>query len=120
MAYSIGMIQTVFALTVAAAGWYYMFYSQAASRLAGVESEPVNRRRVRLRRLNGLMMFLLGIFFFAGFFAVDLDHPTISFFLVWLVTMFLLLAIVVLAVIDVRLTLKLKFSTREEAGGSRQ
>src|SRR5688572_31967441 len=80
VAYSIGMIQTIFALTVAAAGWYYMFYSQAASRLAGVESETVNRRRVRLRRLNGLMMFLLGIFFFAGFFAVDLDRPTVAFF----------------------------------------
>ena len=110
VAYSIGMIQTIFALTVAAAGWYYMFYSQAASRLAGVESEPVNRRRVRLRRLNGLMMFLLGIFFFAGFFAVDLDRPTVAFFVVWLIAMFLLLAIVVLAVIDVRLTLKLKLS----------
>ena len=113
MTYSIDMIQTVFALTVAAAGWYYMFYSQAASRLAGVEGESVNRRRVRLRRVNGLMMFLLWVFFFAGFFAVDLDRPTIAFFVVWLVAMFLLLAIVVLAAIDVRLTLRLKFSARD-------
>lgn len=112
MAYSIDMLQTVFALTVAAAGWYYMFYSQAASRLAGVERDDVNRRRVRLRRVNGLMMFLLGVFFFAGFFAVDLDRPTVAFFVVWLIAMFLLLAIVVLAAIDVRLTLKLKFSGR--------
>jgi peptidoglycan/LPS O-acetylase OafA/YrhL len=111
VAYSIDMIQTVFALTVAAAGWYYMFYSHAAERLAGVEGDDVNRRRVRLRRVNGLMMFLLGVFFFAGFFAVDLDRPTIAFFLVWLIAMVLLLAIVVLAAIDVRLTLKLKFGT---------
>lgn len=113
VAYSIDMLQTVFALTVAAAGWYYMFYSQAASRLAGVEGDAVNRRRVRLRRVNGLMMFLLGVFFFAGFFAVDLDRPTVAFFLVWLIAMFLLLAIVVLAVIDVKLTMKLKFGTRD-------
>ena len=110
MAYSLDMLQTAFALVVAAAGWYYMFYSEAASRLAQVEGEAVNRRRVRLRRLNGLMMFLLAVFFFAGFFAVDLDRPTVAFFVVWLIAMFLLLAIVVLAVIDVRLTLKLKLS----------
>jgi hypothetical protein len=91
------MLQTAFALVVAAAGWYYMFYSQAASRLAGVEGEAVNRRRVRLRRVNGLMMFLLGVFFFAGFFAVDLDRPTVA----------------LLAAIDVRLTLKLKLSGRD-------
>ena len=32
--------------------------------------------RVWLRRINGVLMFLLAICFFAGFFAVDIEHPT--------------------------------------------
>ena len=40
------VIQGLFALSVAATGWYYMFYSRAASRLGEIENESLNRRRM--------------------------------------------------------------------------
>src|SRR5689334_6250837 len=43
-------LPAVFALLVMTAGWYYLFYSPAATRLTGVESDDANRLRIRLRR----------------------------------------------------------------------
>ncbi|MCY2954956.1 MAG: hypothetical protein NTU53_23750 [Planctomycetota bacterium] len=84
-----------------------MFYSVAAGSLAGVEHSRMNRRRVRLRKAGGLAMFLLGVFFFAGFYAVELDRPSRGFYLIWAMVLFLLLAIVVLGAIDLLMTRKL-------------
>ena len=53
-------------LVVAAAGWFYMFYSRAAHSLTGIENDEINLKRIRLRRVGGLVMFVLAIFFFAG------------------------------------------------------
>ena len=86
----------IFSLAVAAAGWYYMFYSRAASRLSGIEDAHVNSMRIWLRKINGLLMFLLAISFFAGFFAVDLDHPTRMTAFVWLAVCGLVLALLAL------------------------
>src|SRR2546423_8697867 len=66
----------IFSLFVAACGWYYMFYSKAATRLCGIEDAHVNNLRVWLRRMNGLLMFLLARCFFSGFFPVVLARPT--------------------------------------------
>ena len=41
----------IFSLFVAAAGWYYMFYSKAASRLSGIEDSRANGVRVWLRKM---------------------------------------------------------------------
>src|SRR3954470_16488360 len=98
----------IFSLAVAAAGWYYMFYSRAASRLSGIEDTHINTTRVWLRKINGLLMFLLAICFFAGFFAVDLDHPTRMTAFVWLAVCGLLLALLALGVVDLRLTWRLR------------
>src|SRR5580765_2737784 len=98
----------IFSLFVAACGWYYMFYSRAASRLSGIEGPNVNTVRVWLRRMNGLLMFLLAICFFAGFFAVDLDKPTKMTAIVWLAVCGLVLALLALGLVDVRLTWRLR------------
>ena len=45
-------LPAIFALLVAAAGWYYLFYSKAAIGLRGIEDDRQNRLRVRLRRLR--------------------------------------------------------------------
>ena len=58
---------SIFSLLVAAAGWYYMFYSRMAEKLAPIEEQQINRRRSRLRRIGGFFMFLLAVFLFAGF-----------------------------------------------------
>jgi uncharacterized membrane protein len=98
----------IFSLFVAACGWYYMFYSKAASRLCGMEDARINMLRVWLRRMNGLLMFLLAICFFAGFFAVDLDRPTKMTAIVWLAVCGLVLALLALGLVDLRLTWRLR------------
>jgi len=102
------MLATAFALLLAVAGWYYMFHSGSAAALAEVEGDAANRRRVRLRRAGGVAMFLLGVCFYAGFYAVDADRPTVGFYLVWLAVMVLLMAVVILGIIDLYLTWKLR------------
>jgi hypothetical protein len=58
------LLPAILALLVAAAGWYYAFYSSAAGKLSGIERPSANRLRVRLRRINGCLMIVLGALFF--------------------------------------------------------
>lgn len=102
------VIQGIFALSIAATGWYYMFYSRAAERLAQVEAETINHRRVRLRQVGGFFMLLLGIFFFAGFYSVDQDRPTAAFFVIWTAVCLLVMIVLVLGLADLRLTWRLR------------
>lgn len=97
----------IFSLLVAAAGWFYMFYSQAAEKLAIIEQPDVNRRRVRMRRLGGTCMILLGASFYVCCDAlIDRDAEMAT---MMLMAVFLLLAaVLVLALIDLRLTRALR------------
>ena len=101
-------LAAIFALLVAAAGWFYMFYSRAAHNLAGIENDAINRKRIKLRRLNGFVMFLLAILFFAGFWTVDPQQSAGWYLAIWLSVLLLLGLIVILVMIDLRLTLKLR------------
>jgi hypothetical protein len=109
MAYLAG----IFALLTGAAGWYYLFYSRAAERLSDVEDERINARRVRLRRAGGVAMLMLGGFLYAGFRTLDNPNQSPGAFLgVWLAVFTLLAVLVVLALIDVRLTHRLRARQR--------
>jgi hypothetical protein len=103
----------IFALFTAAAGWFYMFYSGATKRLAAIENQRLNAQRAVLRRAGGAAMFLLGAFFFAGFYAFDdpKQSPT-AFLAVWLTVFALLILVIVLAMIDLRLTRRLRASQK--------
>ena len=101
-------LAAVLALLIGICGWYYAFYSQAAARLGGIEDAATNRRRSVLRRINGGVMFLLAWGFYAGFFVVDAERTPHAFIIVWLTVLLLLLAIVVLAVADLRYTTRLR------------
>ena len=101
----------IFSLLTAAAGWYYMFYSRAAQKLEHIEAQRTNTTRVRLRRVGGLVMMLLGILFFAGFQERIASHPG-AFVGIWMGVLLLLATIVVLAMVDVRLTYKLREQRR--------
>jgi peptidoglycan/LPS O-acetylase OafA/YrhL len=105
----------IFALLTGASGWFYLFYSRAAQRLAGIEEQRLNDRRIALRRVGGVVMLLLAGFFFAGFYAFD-DPPSRPglFVGVWLAVFALLIAVVVLAMLDLRLTRKLRSHTRDK------
>lgn len=105
-------LSSVFSLLVAAAGWYYMFYSRAATRLAGVEDDSANKRRQRLRQLNGFTMFLLAVGVYAGLNTVDPHSAPSAFVTVWLAVFALLLVIVLLAMFDLRLTWRLRHRRR--------
>lgn len=99
----------ILALLTGAAGWFYIFYSRAAHRLSAIEDQRLNDRRVALRRVGGVAMLLLGGFLFAGFYRLDqpIDSPG-SFLAIWLTVFVLLIVIVILGMIDLRLTYRLR------------
>lgn len=111
------VFSTIFSLLVAAAGWYYMFYSRAVANLSSIEDEAINRRRLRLRRAGGFIMFLLAIALFAGFHSVDSATSAQAFVLVWLSVFVLLLSVLLLAMADLRLTWKLRRNRLGRASG---
>jgi hypothetical protein len=104
---SVSALPGILALLAAACGWYYMFYSKAAQRLSGIEGPEVNQKRVRLRRINGFIMLLFGVCFYAGIYSVDHTRPVL-FLLIWLGVVLLLFAIVALALLDLRITARLR------------
>ena len=105
-------LAAIFALLVAAAGWYYMFYSRAASNLAGIEQHALNAKRVRLRRVGGFFMFALGVCFFALFWSVDVEESPGLSLAVLLGVLVCLMIVVLLALADLRLTWKLRQERR--------
>ena len=95
----------IFALIVLAAGWYYLFFSNAARRLSGIEDSSLNRFRVRLRRFNGIVMMLLAVTFFAANNTVTEPRSAAW---VGMSIMLLMGAMLVLALIDLQLTRRLR------------
>jgi peptidoglycan/LPS O-acetylase OafA/YrhL len=102
------MLPAAFALLVAATGWYYLFQVRVPVDPGDEQGRLFNLRRYRLRRLGGLMMLALGVLIFAGFFAVDQTQPTRAFFLIWLSVCILVVAVLMLALVDIRLTWKMR------------
>jgi hypothetical protein len=98
----------ILALLVGIAGWYYLFYSQAAKQLGQVEDSAVNRWRLLLRRVNSVVLLLMAVGFYAGFAAVDSHSQPLMYLLVWTVVCILVVIAVALAVIDLRLTAKIR------------
>jgi UDP-N-acetylmuramyl pentapeptide phosphotransferase/UDP-N-acetylglucosamine-1-phosphate transferase len=105
----------IFALVVAAAGWYYLFYSQAASKLQGVEQTAQNRLRVRLRRIGGLVILLLAASFYAMFVMLRRERFGAAGALLLLV-MVLMGAVMVLGLIDLRFTHRMRGRLRPRGG----
>ena len=116
------VVVDILALMVAASGWYYMLYSRAAHRLGKVEDRRINLSRIRCRRAAGGMLSLMGILIFVGSqprFEPQ-THPR-AYMSIWMGVMLLLMAVVVLAMVDLRLTLKLRRNSqgrRIDAGTS--
>jgi hypothetical protein len=112
-------LATSLSLLIAAAGWHYLFYSSAAARLSGVEGERLNRRRVYLRRAGGVVLLLLGPTFFAGFRTLDpqTEFNPDAFVGLWLSVLLLMGVMVILALVDVRLTLQLRKHQHATARG---
>ena len=105
-------IQGAMALLIAVAGWFYLFYSMAARRLGGVESDRLNRRRIRLRRVGGALMLALAFCFYAGCKVDEVRLPW-PWLLLWTAVVFLLLVIIALALADLWLTHGLRRQRKE-------
>lgn len=98
-------LSAVFALLTGAAGWFYLFFSKAAQNLADVEERRLNARRIYLRRVGGATMLVLAVLFYVGLHGVSTPGTLAA---VWLGVLFALAVVVVLALIDLRLTWKIR------------
>jgi hypothetical protein len=96
----------IFSLLVLASGWYYIFYSPAAHRLAAIEEQHLNRFRIRLRRFNGVVMMLLAVAFYAAVYTFGPESKALPW--AFITILLLLAAMLVLALIDVNLTRRLR------------
>jgi O-antigen/teichoic acid export membrane protein len=101
-----------FALICAIAGWFYLFSSTAARKLAAFEPNRRNSLRVVLRRVCGAALFLLAVACFAGFNTVNDRQNPGAYVAVWSAALVLLLIIIILVGIDIFLTFKLKRERR--------
>ena len=107
-------LPAIFALLVAAVGWYYLFYSKAATRLGAIEDQRANHVRGLLRRINAILMLLIALgIAFATYKFEDRRGFENAYVLTWAAVMLLLLAVVILGLIDVRLTWKLRRTLRD-------
>ena len=98
----------ILSLLTGVAGWFYLFYSKAAGGLGAVEEQRLNARRVWLRRVGGSVMLALAVLMYLGWYAVSLDPPTLAAAWVWLAVLVLLGMLSLLALVDLRLTLRLR------------
>lgn len=103
-------LPAIFSLIVAAAGWFYIFYSKAASNLSTIEATETNRLRVRLRRVGGSVMILLAVSFYLGFVSLE-RHSAIGVVGFMSAVLVFMMVIVVLGLFDLRLTKKLRDQT---------
>jgi hypothetical protein len=102
----------LFSFLCVVCGWYYLFYSKAADRLAPLEDAPINARRILLRRICGIALSLLGAAIFTAKIAQERARPA-AILACWLVVLILLIAVVALAWADMRLTAKLRRKLRD-------
>jgi hypothetical protein len=100
-------LPAIFSLLVGAAGWFYLFYSRAGAELATMEAVATNRLRVRLRRIGGFAMILLAVSFYVGMEALEQRNPT-TFVGFMIAVLLLLCAIIVLGLVDLHLTNRLR------------
>jgi hypothetical protein len=108
-------LPALLALLVLASGWYYLFYSPAAHRLKGIEQPGPNALRMRLRRANGVVMMLLAVAFFAAAYTVDEHTPRATAMLVLMSIPLLLCGMISLALIDVRLTQRMRRDRKRDS-----
>ncbi len=108
------ILPALFSLMIAIAGWYYLFNTRAAEQLAHVEDTALNSRRVRLRRIGGLLLLLLAMLFYIATAVVSWDQPTIWFLVSWLGVMILVGLVTLLALFDLRLTNQLRRRRKRE------
>jgi hypothetical protein len=105
----------IFVLLITLTGGYYLFCSQAAQKLSGIEMAMLNRWRIRLRRVNGVIMILLAVALFAGVHRVDPQRDPQIFVLGSMGILALMAMMIGLALADLRLTKRLRQTRYRQA-----
>lgn len=98
----------ILSLLIGAAGWYYLFYSRAAHNLAMLEEQRLNDWRILFRRIGGAIMLALAVCLALLFWRLETRAAPVYLLLV----LVLLVLIVVLALVDLRLTWRIRVSHR--------
>lgn len=107
------LLPGILAVFVATVGGYYLLVSPAGSELAEFEAQHLNRLRRKMRRGGGLAMLLLSAALFTLFAAAEREaFATMRWALVGV--MAVLFVLMVLALVDVRLTQKLRRFHRQK------
>lgn len=113
------LIALACSVPVALIGAYYLVNASAVNWLGNLEGQGVNRIRVRLRRVNGVVLLLMSVALYLGvsrLLQIRQGEPAgLVAPLAWIATLPLLLAMLVLAMLDVRLTRSLKRNLLREA-----
>lgn len=111
------VLSGILALMCGVAGWYYAFYSTAAGALAGVESAGVNRARIKLRRINGMLMILLGVTLYLLTSSLEQKWSAILSVVLLGSSLLLLLVVGLLAILDLKLTRRLREALQDRRPG---
>jgi len=106
-------LPAIFALLCGAAGWFYFLHASRASRLSGLEAERDNALRIRLRRIGGILMFILSVTFYASYALAHQRGNALLVLACMSVTVLLLPVILFLAWVDIRLTRKMRQHMKE-------
>lgn len=98
---------------IAIAGGFYLFNVGSAQQLMAIEGDQNNAYRMRLRRCNGAVMLVMAVVIYAGMHALDNNALRGGMAAAWLLTIAILIGVVVvLALVDLRLTAKLRSKNR--------
>ncbi len=103
-------LPAIFALIVAAAGWFYIMHASRATSLQQFEAASDNRLRIRLRRIGGGLMIALAIAFYVGYLTAERKGDAWIMLACMAVVVLLLPVILFLAYVDLRLTRKMRES----------
>lgn len=106
-------LPAIFALLCGAAGWFYFLHASRAAYLEGMEQPRDNALRIRLRRIGGVLMFVLAIAFYASYALSQRHGNPLLVLLCMAVTILLLPVILFLAWVDLRLTRKMRENMKE-------
>lgn len=108
------IIPTVFSLLCAAAGWYYLMHAGSAAKLGEFERPADNQMRIRLRRWGGILMVLIAAAFYIGFRVADAEGNGVVVAVCMLAVVVLLPIVLLLALVDMRLTRKMRENFRNK------
>jgi len=108
MSWYADFIVIAFATVCGGAGMMYAMRSTAAQGLSEIEALRRNQIRNKLRKFGGMIMVGVGVCLIAGYLSTRGSSPSAWSLVPWAVLLVLILALMCLALVDLRLTQMLR------------